>query len=91
MQKTHDLYQALIGQTTRGKLLACFLEHRERAWFIAQAAQAAGVDPAGAQRHLRQLEELGVLESSSKGYRKFYRLRGGPAIDLLEKLYHLSS
>ena len=90
MQKNLDLYHALIGQTARGKLLAHFLEHPERSWFIAQAAQAAGVDPASAQRQLRQLEAFGLLESSSKGYGKFYRLRENGAVDLLQKLYSLS-
>ena len=91
MPKRHDLFFALLGRTVRNRLLALFIEHPERRWFIAEAAHAVGVDPAAAQRQLRQLELLGLLQSSSRGYRKYYHVRhDSPALKPLQQLFEIT-
>ena len=88
MQKNHDLFLALMGRSTRGKLLGYFLAQGTRPRFIAQAAHAVQVDPAGAQRELRWLEAIGLLASTSTGYRKYYRLQDrSPLVTPLRQLY----
>ena len=91
MPKRHDLFFALMGRTVRNGLLALFLDHPDRRWFIAEAAHAVGVDPAAAQRQLRQLELLGLLQSSSRGYRKYYHVRhDSPALKPLQQLFRVN-
>ena len=91
MPKRHEVFFAVMGRTVRSRLLAHFLEHANRRWFIAQAAHAVGVDPAAAQRQLKQLEAVGLLQSFSGGYRKYYRLRDeSPALQPLKRLFVMS-
>ena len=90
MPKRHDLLFALLGRTVRTRLLTLFVEQADRRWFIAEAAHAVGVDPAAAQRQLRQLEALGLLQSSSRGYRKYYHVRhDSPALKPLQQLFRV--
>jgi predicted transcriptional regulator len=91
MRKNHDLFFALIGQNVRGRLLAYFLARGARGSYVAQAAAALRVHPSGALRELRRLERMGLLQSASSGYRKYYRLQGEhPAVAILKRLWAVS-
>jgi len=88
MQKTHDLFFALVGRKVRGRILAYLLVQHPKARYIAEIAGAVRTHPSSAQRELRQLERLGLVDSSSGSYRKYYRLRvSSPVVELLRRIW----
>lgn len=80
-----ELFKALCDPTRVG-LLAC-LAKCGRACSVGEVAECCRVDLSVVSRHLSQLAEAGVLESTRKGRAVFYRVRFA---DLAAKLRALA-
>lgn len=68
-----ELFRAL-GDPTRVLLLAC-LAKCGRACSVGEVAECCSVDLSVVSRHLSQLADAGILESSKQGRTVFYRVR----------------
>lgn len=79
-----DLFKALCDPT-RVSLLAC-LAKCGRACSVGEVAECCSVDLSVVSRHLSQLADAGVLESTKQGRTVFYRVRFTGLSDKLRAL-----
>lgn len=79
-----DLFRAL-GDPTRVGLLAC-LAKCGRYCSVGEVAECCSVDLSVVSRHLKQLEQAGVLESEKQGRSVLYRVRFGELSSALRSL-----
>ena len=79
-----DLFRAL-GDPTRVGLLAC-LAKCARFCSVGEVAECCSVDLSVVSRHLKQLEQAGILESEKQGRSVLYRVRFGELSSALRSL-----
>ncbi len=79
-----DLFRAL-GDPTRVGLLAC-LAKCGRYCSVGEVAECCSVDLSVVSRHLKQLEQAGILESEKQGRSVLYRVRFGELSAALRSL-----
>lgn len=79
-----DLFKAL-GDPTRVGLLAC-LAKCGRSCSVGEVAECCSVDLSVVSRHLKQLEQAGILESEKQGRSVRYRVRFGELSSALRSL-----
>jgi DNA-binding IclR family transcriptional regulator len=66
------MLEHLISSRTRVKLLKLFLLHPEREIHVREICRRTGLNINAVRRELANLEELGLLTSSSRGNARFY-------------------
>jgi ArsR family transcriptional regulator len=79
-----DLFKAL-GDPTRVGLLAC-LAKCGRFCSVGEVAECCSVDLSVVSRHLKQLEQAGILDSEKQGRSVRYRVRFGELSSALRSL-----
>ncbi len=78
----------LFGQPARAAMCQALLA--DRAMTATELATVAGISPATAAGHLRQLVDGGVLNVLSQGRHRYHRLAGAEVAEALEALARLS-
>ena len=79
-----ELFKAL-GDPTRVGLLAC-LAKCARFCSVGEVAECCSVDLSVVSRHLKQLEQAGILDSEKQGRSVLYRVRFGELSAALRSL-----
>lgn len=79
---------ALIGDSTRARMLLALLDGRPRA--AGDLAREAGVSAATASQHLARLLDGGLLSVSASGRHRFYALASAQVAEALETLATIS-
>jgi len=78
--------ELLLGRGRR-ELLALLFTHQDRSFYLRELARLAGTSAGTAQRELRSLERVGLVQSHRRGRQIFYQAnRGSPIFDPLRTL-----
>jgi DNA-binding transcriptional ArsR family regulator len=75
-----SLWQAM-ADPTRSRIIE-ILKGKERS--VTEIVQQVDIDQSGVSRHLRLLQEAGIVQSRAEGQRRIYSLRPEPFQDLAE-------
>jgi DNA-binding transcriptional ArsR family regulator len=80
---------ALIGEPARTAMLLQLMDGRSMA--ATQLARTAGISAATASRHLALLVESELLQVTTLGRHRYYRIASGPVAALLESLMRIAT